>query len=374
MKILIIPDKFKGSLTSAEVCNAIEIGILKHFPTAKITKIPLADGGEGSLAVLEKTIHFEKIYLEVRNPLFKTITAFYGLLHNAAYIEMASASGLQLLSKNEQNPMLTTSYGTGEMILDAIKRGITKVNLFIGGSATNDAGIGIATALGYKFLDEQNNVLEPSGANLLKIKSIDSSNVIPFESIIFNVLTDVTNPLFGIEGAAYFYAKQKGANLNEIALLDSGLQNISKVINTTFGVDVSQIPGGAGAGGVGAGMVAFCNAKIFSGIDAIMDLLNVYCQIQLSDYVITGEGLIDNQTLKGKLVKGVVNRCKMANKPLGIICGNINLSAEDLTFLGSSQIKTLKVKGISKEDAIENAYELLEQRAEELIRQFVDIS
>ena len=374
MKILIIPDKFKGSLNSKEVCDAIEKGIRRFLPKSEITKIPLADGGEGSLAVLEKTIGFERIHLEVRNPLFKTIPAYYGITDNAAYIEMASASGLQLLCKDEHNPMFTSSFGTGEMIADAIKRGATKVYLFVGGSATNDAGIGIASALGYQFLDERNKVLEPTGTNLLKIKSIDSSNVISIENINFNVLTDVKNPLFGIDGAAYSYAEQKGANQEEIEILNSGLQNVSQIIEKTFGVDVSQIPGSGAAGGVGAGMVAFCNANIFNGIDSIMDLLNVNYHIQQSDLVITGEGLLDKQTLKGKLVKGVVDRCKKMNKPLGIVCGDIDLSEEELKYFYPSQIKTIKVDGISKEDAMKNAYTLLIHRAEELIREFINRS
>lgn len=369
MKILIIPDKFKDSLTAAEVCNAIETGILNYLPFAQITKIPLADGGEGSLDVLEMTIHFERIYLEVKNPLFNTIPAYYGLLNNVAYIEMTSASGLQLLKKEKRNPMLTTSFGTGEMIFDAIKKGAKKINLFVGGSATNDAGIGIASALGYVFRDEQNNVLEPIGENLIKVKNIDSRNTIPFEKIEFNVFADVKNPFFGREGAAYSFAEQKGANQNEIELLDYGLENISGIMKTKYGIDVSQISGSGAAGGVGAGMVAFCNAKILSGINEIMDLLNVNSHIRQSDLVITGEGLLDNQTLKGKLVKGVVDKCKKFNKPLGILCGDINLTDDELNGFYPTRIKTIKVDGISKEDSIKNAYELLVIRTEELIKE-----
>lgn len=374
MNILIIPDKFKGSLTSAQVCDAIETGILKHFPTAEITKIPLADGGEGSLEVLEKTISFERIHLEVKNPLFKTIPTYYGITNNTAYIEMATASGLQLLSKDERNPMFTSSYGTGEMIADAIKRGATKIYLFVGGSATNDAGIGIASALGYQFRDNRNNILKPIGESLIKISSINFRNTNSFNNIEFNILTDVNNPLLGKEGAAFSFAEQKGASKKEIAMLDTGLQNISKIIIKTFGIDVSKSPGSGAAGGVGAGMVAFCNANIVSGIDSIMDLLNANYHIQQSDLVVTGEGLLDKQTLKGKLVKGVWNRCKKMNKPLGIICGDIDLSEEELKYFYPSQFKTIKVDGISKEDAMKNAYMLLVHRAEELIREFINRS
>jgi len=370
MKILIIPDKFKDSLSSVEVCDAIETGINEGLSNAQIVKIPIADGGEGSLEVLEKVIQFERIYVQIKNPLLKNITTYYGMLNNIAFIEMASASGLQLLKFYERNPMLTTSFGTGEIILDAINKAAKKIYLFIGGSATNDAAIGIASALGYKFLDEHNNILAPIGKSLIKIKAIDSSLAISLEGIEFNVLTDVKNILWGKEGAAFIFAGQKGANNNEIEILDSGLQNISKIIYNTFGIDVSQIQGGGAAGGVGSGMVAFCNSKILNGINEVMELLNIDYYIQQSDFIITGEGLLDKQTLNGKLIKGVAERCKKMNKPFGIICGDIKLSENELQVINPSITKTLKVSGISKEEAIKNAYQLLVIRAQELIKEW----
>ncbi|MEE9429966.1 MAG: glycerate kinase [Melioribacteraceae bacterium] len=368
MKILIAPDKFKGSLTATQVCEAVESGIRKVLPASKITKLPLADGGEGSLDVLEKTIQFERIPIIVNDPLFRTIKTSYGLLNNVAYIEMASASGLQLLNEYERSPMLTTSFGAGEMIVDAIKKGAKKIYLFVGGSATNDAGMGIASALGYIFKDKQNIALKPIGKNLSKIKCIDSSNSASFNNVEVIILTDVNNPLFGENGAAYIFAKQKGASEKEVVWLDRGLKNFSEIIKCTFGMDVSNIPGSGAAGGVGAGAFVFCNAKIKSGIETILDLLRFDELAQQNDLVITGEGLLDKQTLEGKVVKGVSERCKKNNKPLAIVCGDFRLAKKELKELNPVIIKPIKTKNISREDSIQNAYSYLVKRTEELMR------
>ncbi len=366
MKILIAPDKFKGSLTAEEVCNAIEKGIKRILPDSKVKKIPLADGGEGSLSILEQILNFKKIFITVNNPLFKPIKTYYGLLEKTAYIEMASASGLQLLRKKERTPMLTTTFGTGEMIVDSIKRGAKKIYLFIGGSATNDAGIGIASALGYKFKDEKNNTLMPVGKNLSKIKHIDVSKSIFPEDVEVNVLTDVNNPLTGKNGAAYVFAKQKGATEKEIEELDAGVRNFSEIVKNTFGKDVAKIAGSGAAGGVGGGAVVFCNGTIKSGINTILDLLKIDNYIEQSDLVITGEGLLDKQTLKGKVVKGVLDRCKKLNKPAAILCGDTTLTENEIKHLDTIIVKTIKTEDISKEESIKNAYSHLIKRAEEL--------
>lgn len=370
MNILIAPDKFKGSLTANQVCDAVVTGAQNFLPTSKITKLPLADGGEGSLEVLEKTIHFNRILLEVKDPLFRTINTYYGLLNNVAYIEMASASGLQLLSEEERNPMLTTSFGTGEMIFDALKKGAKKIYLFVGGSATNDAGMGIASALGYEFKDKQNNTLEPIGANLIKAQQINATNSVSFDDVEVIVLTDVDNPLFGKNGAACVFAKQKGASETEIAQLDKGLESFSEILKSTFGVNVSNTHGSGAAGGVGAGAAVFCNAKIKSGIETILDLLHFDTLLQQADLVITGEGLLDKQTLEGKVVKGVVGRCKKVKKPLAIICGDLTLTKIELKELNAAIVKAIKTKNISKEDSMKNAFMHLVKRAEELVKEF----
>ena len=367
MIILIAPDKFKGSLTAQEVCNIIENGILKILPTSQIIKIPLADGGEGSLDVIEKSIKFDRIYLEVNDPLFRPIKSYYGLFEHVAYIEMAKASGLQLLRSTEQNPMQTSSFGTGELIVDAINKGAKVINLFVGGSSTNDAGMGMASAFGYEFKDKNNNLIEPIGANLTKVIKIDNSSDISFEQIKFNVLTDVKNPLFGKNGAAFVFAKQKGADNDEIIELDKGLINFSKVISSKFGIDISHIPGGGAAGGISAGAVAFCKASINSGIETILDLLKVNVHIEQSELVITGEGKLDNQTLDGKVVSGVIKRCRNHKTSFGIVCGENNLSETDLINYFPGIIKPIMNKVILKEDAINNAETYLAKRAEEII-------
>jgi glycerate kinase len=371
MKILIAPDKFKGSLNSQEVCNAIEEGIIEILPDTKITKLPLADGGEGSLDIINKKLDFEKVEIIVSDPLFRPIKSYYGLLNDTAFIEMALASGLQILNEKERNPMTTTSLGTGELLFDAIKRGAKKINLFVGGSATNDAGIGIATALGIQFNDENGLPLKPIGRNLIRISNIDINNALSLKNIELNILTDVNNILFGKDGASYMFAKQKGADENEIEYLDKGLKNISEIITKTIGENISKIPGSGAAGGVFAGISIFCNTKIKSGTDLILDLLNVNGIIQQSDLIITGEGLLDSQTLKGKVVKGILDRTKKFNKKTIIICGDTTLPKEEINKLGVVNIKTIKTKNISKEKAMLNAYSLLKKRTKEIFKKFV---
>lgn len=369
MKILVIPDKFKDSLSAQQVCSAVEEGIKKKINKAIIKKIPLADGGEGSLIALESTIKFERNYLQVNNPHFKKIRAYYGLLNKTAYIEMALASGIQLLKQDERKVMLTSSFGTGELIKDAINKGAKKLLLFVGGSATNDFGIGIASALGYKFYDKDTNRLKPIGKNLIKINSIDQSEVINIKGIEFNVLTDVNNLLYGKNGAAYVFAKQKGASDDEIFHLDKGLRNAAKIVNSTFNIDVAKIPGSGAAGGIGGGMAAFCSADIISGINTIMGLLRIENKIKESDFIITGEGKLDQQTLEGKVVKGVVDLCNKYNKPLGIVCGVSTLSYNELSE-GNVIVKPIKTDEILVEDAIKNAYSYLVERSMDLVKEF----
>lgn len=371
MKILVAPDKFKGSLSAMAVCNAIETGIKNVMPDSEIIKVPLADGGEGSLDILEKKLNIKRIYLDVKNPIFNIIQTYYGVSKNAAYIEMASASGLQLLQTSERRAMLTTSFGTGEMILDALTKGARKIYLFVGGSATNDAGIGMAAALGYKFLDSRGRVLEPIGANLINISEIDSSNAKSFDGVELNILTDVDNVFDGPEGAAYVYAKQKGANKSEIRILDGGLKNISKVWLEKFGLNVSEIKGSGAAGGLGGGAIVFCNGKIKSGIKTIFDLIEFEKLTEKTELVITGEGLIDEQTLKGKVVKGVSEICTKANIPIGILCGDLALSKAKQRLLNAVFIEPIKTDDISKEEAMQNAYNYLVSLASKSIQKFI---
>lgn len=368
MKILIAPDKFKDSLSAKEVCDGIEKGIGIFSKKIKIEKIPLADGGEGSLSALENKIPFRKIYVTSANPIFKPIKTYYGIYKNSAFIELAMASGLQLLNFKDRNPMFTSSFGTGEVILDAISKGSKRIYLFIGGSATNDCGIGIASALGYIFKDKKGNVLKPIGENLININKIEFTKNKLLSKIKFIVLTDVENVLFGKNGAAHVYAKQKGANETDINQLDKGLKNISKVIKNEFNKDISKLKGGGAAGGIAAGLFAFCNAKIVSGTETILKLLELDKKISKADLVITGEGFFDSQTLKGKIVKGVVDKCNKFNTPVGVICGDTNLTKKEFEKLNLEFVIPIKSKKITKEESMKNANIYLIERAQSIAK------
>ncbi len=366
-KIVIAPDKFKGSLTALEVCNAVEKGIKNSFPKTEIVKLPLADGGEGSLEALETTIKYKRRYLKVRNPLFCSIETWYGLKDNTAYIEMAKASGLELLKNEERNPKFTSSFGTGELIADAVRNGAEKIFLFIGGSATNDAAIGIASALGYKFYDSKKNELKPIGENLNRINDIKFFPTVSLNNVDITVLTDVQNTFFGKNGAAYVYAAQKGAEEKSIAELDLGLKNISKLYKDLFGKDISSIPGSGAAGGVGGGMMAFFNAKLKSGIDVIFEMLSFNDLIKDSDFVITGEGKFDIQTLEGKVVKGVIDKARKMSKPIGIVCGTSTFTEDELKKMEIT-VCQIKTESVSTEESINNAYKYLVEKTEQLLK------
>jgi len=363
LKVLIAPDKFKGTLTAHEVCEAIEAGIKGFDPSIEVIKLPLADGGEGSLDILE-SLDLNRISIKVHDPLFRLIPSYYCLKNDTAYIEMATASGLQLLNPSERNATRTTTLGTGELILDAINKGATRIYLFIGGSATNDAGIGMAQALGYKFLDKEGNELQPIGANLNAISEISHSLKVDFSGVSFVVATDVKNLLYGQNGAAYVYAVQKGANPEEVESLDNGLKNFGSILESTFNKDYSQTPGAGAAGGIGAGAMAFLNAEIRSGIGSIMKIVSFDEQLQRVDLVITGEGKYDRQTLEGKVIQGVVQQSQKYSKPVGVICGIVELDYRPDTI---KYLEPLVNNQTSVEEALSNPFFLVKKRAAELM-------
>jgi len=323
MKILIAPDKFKDSLSAIEVCNALTSGLKKNNSSTNIFSCPMADGGDGSLKILNHYLDLKPQELKVNDPLFNSIKSTYYISQNTAYIEMSLASGLDLLDKKDRNCMYTSSFGTGELINDAIKKGATTINLYVGGSATNDCGIGIASALGFKFYDSSNNLLSPVGKNLMLINRIDKSNVqFNFQDIKFKVLTDVNNILYGKNGAAYIYAAQKGARPIEIVKLDKGLLNFESKLRAHGFPSIAKIPGSGAAGGVGGGAVAFLDAKLVSGVEEFIKITQLESLIRDSDLVITGEGKLDSQTQQGKVVHGVCNLSKKYNKPIIAVCGD----------------------------------------------------
>lgn len=321
MKILLCPDKFKGSLTALQVCVSLRAGLLEQNPNLDIIMHPMADGGDGSIDILKTQLKLKSNKVNTVDPFGRSIEAVYYYSDDMACIELASASGLALLDKMDRNPMLTSTVGTGLMIKDAIENGFNKINLFIGGSATNDGGIGIAQALGYDFYSDKNEKIDPIGGNLEKIKSIRDTKQFDFESIEINVLCDVENPMHGPNGAAHIYASQKGAKKHDIIKLDNGLKNYDQLLKAELNKDISNIPGMGAAGGVGASLVGLMNAKLQNGFQMLAGLTKLEDAIHASQIVITGEGKIDKTSFQGKVVGEVLLLCKRHAVPYGIVSG-----------------------------------------------------
>ena len=364
IKILIAPDKFKGSLTAEQVCSAIEDGLNQKNTTLKITSVPLADGGEGTCELLTRYTKGHKIEMWVNDPLLNPTKAGYGISNDGttAFIEMAAASGLQLLKQADRNPLYTTTYGTGELIKDALDRGVEKIILGIGGSATTDAGIGMAAALGYEFYDAAGNSLTPIGINLNHLRSIKAARVHPrLREVNFVTLCDVNNPLFGPEGAAFVYGPQKGADQKTVHLLDDGLRNFARVVETSFKTSVN-FPGAGAAGGLGAGSKIFLNASIRKGIDYIIEATLLKEKIKDADIIITGEGKIDAQSLSGKVVMEVSHLASQFDRPVYVICGVCELNPEDLLKAGIDHLLSLVDHETTAVEAMTHAAELIKRK------------
>jgi glycerate kinase len=341
MKFVIAPDKYKGSLTGLEFCEAVSQGLRKVFPKALIKHKPLADGGDGTLAVVRYYLEADTIQVSVNDPLFRKIEVGYLLSQDKkmAFIEMSEASGYKLLHENELNCMSTTSLGTGELIVNALNKGVQEIILGIGGSATNDGGMGIAVALGYEFLDSNDTVLSPIGANLLKVKRIQKKGRHPrLSEVAIKVACDVTNPFFGKNGAAYVYGPQKGANKEEVEVLDKGLQNFAKVIAREFGTDIQKVSGSGAAGGVGGGAVVFLNATLIPGIDLMKEIAGFDEAITNANWIVTGEGRLDSQTLSGKTIAGVLESARKQKIPVAALCGAVTLSPEQQEETGLTYV------------------------------------
>lgn len=370
MNILIAPDKFKGSLTAKEVCEAIQSGLLQVDPHLTIVSIPMADGGEGTCELLTRYFGGRMISIEVTGPRFKKIKSEYGISKDGstAFIEMAKASGLQLLKPEDRNPLLTTTLGTGELIKDALDNGVKKILMGIGGSATNDAGIGMAQALGFEFYDSNNNSLKPIGENLVHLNSIRLDNIHPrIKEVEFAGLCDVDNPLFGAKGAAYVYAAQKGADDNAIKLLDEGLRNFETVIQKAFKTSV-DFPGAGAGGGLPGGAKAFLNISIHRGMSYIIKATGLEEKIQQADLIITGEGKIDQQTLAGKVVMEIGRLGLKHQKKVVAIAGKCELRNLEIQKIGIAEVISLMDYQISEQEAITNAYQLIQEKSKNFIR------
>lgn len=326
MKITLAFDSFKGSLSSREVADAFKLGFHKVIPDACFTIVSIADGGEGTTEALITTLQGESVDIAVSNPLGMPVVARYGIIDNGAtaVMEMAAASGLTLLCPHERNPRLTSTYGTGEMIAHALDRGCRNFLIGIGGSATNDGGTGMLRALGYRFLDKSGNPLTGGGEILEHIATIDDSNAHRYlNEARFTIACDVTNPLYGAEGAAYVYAPQKGADEAMLLQLDNGLRNYARIIENYTGHDIASMPGAGAAGGMGAGFKAFLNARLERGIEMVLNAMHFDLLIADSNLVVTGEGRIDRQTIMGKAPSGVLQAAQAHNIPTIAVGGSV---------------------------------------------------
>ena len=346
-RIVIASDSFKGSLTSVEVAQSATKGILEVYPDCKLTQVNVADGGEGTVDAVVDTLQGEKITISVSNPIGKPVDATYGIAGDTAIIEMAAASGLPLLAAEERNPWVTSTYGTGEMILDAIARGCSKFLVGIGGSATNDAGTGMLQALGFRFFDNNGILIENCCGGILgEIASIDDTQVPEaIKNAQFTVACDVDTPFCGPIGAAYVFAPQKGASPEMVQQLDEGMASFAKVIEAKYGIDIVPMAGAGAAGGMGGGFRAFLNATLKKGIDMVLDAIGFDSIISGADLVVTGEGKVDFQTAKGKTAAGVLARAKAQGIPVVAIGGCVEMcdSLREMGFAGIYPILEEKV-------------------------------
>jgi glycerate kinase len=373
MRILIAPDKFKGTLEAVDVCRAAEEGIKLAFPDATVEAIPLADGGEGTTSILTKYTNGTFVKAEASDPFGRIISAEYGLSGDGktAFIEMAAASGLLLLTPDEYNPLLTSTFGTGDLIRHALDQGVEKIILGIGGSATTDGGIGMAASLGFGFCDENHQELNAVGGAMRQIRSINVKNVdVRLKDIEITVACDVTNPLFGTTGAAFVYGPQKGADSKMVVELDEGLKNLSVVATQTFGNDISSVAGSGAAGGLGAGALWFLNAKLREGVGIVMEQAGIEKHIEAADLVITGEGKVDEQTLQGKVIKGLADLCRKYSAPLAVVCGTLNITPEETRQAGISYAVSVLNEPLTLAEAKDEAFDNVRDATFHLVRLF----
>ena len=340
-KIVVASDSFKGSLTSMQVADAVERAVAQVAPSCEVVKVDVADGGEGTMDALRQTLGGQKLYIEVSDPLGRPIKAPYVILEDSitAVVEMATASGLPLLAPSERNPLKTSTYGTGQLIADALSKGCRKFLVGIGGSATNDAGMGMLEALGYRFLDAQGHALHGCGESLERVVSIDASYVNPaLSESEFIVACDVDSPLYGPKGAAYVFSPQKGADPQMVERLDLGLANFAQTVKRYNDKDISEIPGAGAAGGLGGGFVGFLNARLERGVEMVLDAIDFDSLIQGAELVITGEGKVDFQTLTGKTPFGVAKRAHRQNILVIAIGGGVQISQDDARAAGFADV------------------------------------
>ena len=323
-KVILAPDSFKGTLSSVDICRLMERAITSHFPDCEVRSIPVADGGEGTVDCFIYALGGERIEMTVTGPLGDPTPSFYAVMPDgAAIIEMAAAAGLPLV-EGRPDPLTASTYGVGELMADALKRGCRKIILGLGGSATNDGGCGMAVALGAKFYGADGKSFIPAGGTLKDIARIDLSGFLPaLKDCDISAMCDINNPLYGPEGAAYVFGPQKGADEDMIRFLDAGLKNLAGVIKTDLHMDVANLPGAGAAGGFGAGVAAFLGGRLTPGTQTVLDITGFDALLEGADMVLTGEGRIDSQSIRGKVVCGVAERAKTRGVPVFAIVGDI---------------------------------------------------
>ena len=370
MRIIIAPDSFKGSNTSLAVAEAIERGIKQALPEAEVFKIPIADGGEGTVDAVVFGGGGEYRKITATGPLGAETEATYGILgEGRAVIEMAAASGLPLVPRDMRNPLHTTTRGTGELIRDALDQGCREILIGIGGSATNDCGVGMAQELGYSFKDASGREIGPGGGEIGKVGSIDTSRADPrLSECTFVVACDVKNPLTGPEGASEVYGPQKGATPEMIKQLDGNLGHLAGIIREQLNKEVEDLPGAGAAGGLGAGLVAFCSAGLRSGIDAVLDIVRFEQQIEKADLIVTGEGRMDGSTAYGKVPVGIASRVRQSGIPVLAIVGDIGNGAGKVYDYGIQGIMSTMNRAMPLEEALSQSTEMLEDAAERVFR------
>ena len=369
-KIVIIPDSFKGTMSSQKVCDITSQVIENYYPEADVYKIPIADGGEGTVDSYLAAVGGDRVDITVTGPLFDKVSTYYGILSDGtAVIETASSAGLVLVGE-AKNPLKTTTFGLGEMMLDAIERKCKKIIIGLGGSCTNDGGAGIAAAMGVKFYNKDSNTFVPTGGTLSDIVRVDMSGLYPkVKDIEIIGMCDVDNPLYGENGAAYIFGPQKGASNDDVVSLDKQLRHLSELIKEDLNVDVSDLPGSGAAGGLGGGLVAFLGARLQTGIEAVLDTVKFEHFAKGADLVISGEGSLDGQSLRGKVISGIAKRCRNLDIPFIAIVGNINDDEiRDIYDLGVTAVFSINRKALDYEKVKENSENSLRDTVENLMR------
>ncbi|MGI6079740.1 MAG: glycerate kinase [Candidatus Avilachnospira sp.] len=367
-KCLVISDSFKGTLSSVKICSLAEKSIKKIFPSCEVISIPVADGGEGTVDSFLSILKGEKISIDVKGPFFEDVHAYYGMFGKKAVIEMAQAAGLPLV-EGRPDPLRASTYGVGQMIDDAVKRGAKEIVIGLGGSATNDGGCGCAAALGAVFKDKEGKEFVPVGGNLDLIAEIDISKAErKLSGIKISAMCDIDNPLYGKEGAAYVFGPQKGADEKTVELLDKNLAALSESIKRCLGKDVSGIPGSGAAGGMGGGISAFLGAELKPGIEAVLDMVCFCEKAPGADLIITGEGRLDTQTLRGKVISGVAKRAAELGVPVVAIVGAAEEGIDEIYDMGVSAVFPINRKPMPFSESKYKSEEFYESTLEDVLR------